>query len=137
MTTAYHDEYGSILDEFIYQKEIAAILVFTSPRDWVWNLGLDLYSSIFSEATSVMTCKLYMDGFADCWSQQCLDLQICLDLLLSTRGRLGTRSPLNGDPSLPNHGYQQDGQPSMYKSIPVLKHCRMLITRHRALLLQS
>ncbi|ROW17713.1 hypothetical protein VPNG_00917 [Cytospora leucostoma] len=85
MTTAYHDEYGNILDDFSQEQEITAILVFTSPRDW------------------------------------CLDLQICLDLLLSSRGRLGTRSPLNGDPNLPNYGYQQDGQPKLFFCNPDLE----------------
>lgn len=35
------------------------------------------------------------------------DAQIVLDLLLADNGVLGTTSPLNGNPSLPNHGYQQ------------------------------
>lgn len=49
-----------------------------------------------------------------CPRDWCLDLQICLDLLLSKDGVLGTRSELNGSPNLPNHGYQQDGQPTIY-----------------------
>lgn len=35
MTTAHHDEYGNILDDFSHEQEIAAIFVWTSPRDWV------------------------------------------------------------------------------------------------------
>ncbi|ROW12436.1 hypothetical protein VMCG_00758 [Cytospora schulzeri] len=85
MTTAYHDQYGNILDDFSHEQQIAAIFVWTSPRDW------------------------------------CLDLQICLDLLLSSQGRLGTRSSLNGDPRLPNHGYQQDGQPKLFFCNPDLE----------------
>ncbi|MCJ1309551.1 hypothetical protein MMC25_003211 [Agyrium rufum] len=49
-----------------------------------------------------------------------LDLQIILDLLLSHRGYLGTLSPLNGDSSLPNCGYQQNGQPPLYFANPDL-----------------
>ena len=49
-----------------------------------------------------------------------LDIQIVLDLLLSHAGILGTLSSLNGDSSLPNHGYQQDGQPDLYFSNPDL-----------------
>lgn len=49
-----------------------------------------------------------------------LDSAIILDLLLSTQGRLGTISKLNGDASLPNYGYQQDGQPPLYFSNPDL-----------------
>lgn len=44
----------------------------------------------------------------------CLDLQVSVDLLLSEGGRLGTRSPKNGNEQLPNAGYQQDGQPTFY-----------------------
>ncbi|KAL2757688.1 hypothetical protein ACRALDRAFT_2099918 [Sodiomyces alcalophilus JCM 7366] len=40
-----------------------------------------------------------------------LDIQIMVDLLLSRQGVLGTYSAKNGDRSLPNDGWQQDGQP--------------------------
>lgn len=49
-----------------------------------------------------------------------LDTQLILDLLLSQNGVLGTISPLNNNPSLPNRGYQQDGQPPLYFSNPDL-----------------
>jgi ribonucleotide monophosphatase NagD (HAD superfamily) len=49
-----------------------------------------------------------------------LDAQIIKDVLLSTRGILGTLSAKNGDASLPNNGYQQDGQPPLYFSNPDL-----------------
>ena len=49
-----------------------------------------------------------------------LDIQLILDLLLSQSGILGTLSPLNNNPSLPNRGYQQDGQPKLYFSNPDL-----------------
>ena len=42
-----------------------------------------------------------------------LDTTILLDLLLSHKGYLGTRSALNGNLTLPNNGYQQDGQPPL------------------------
>jgi HAD superfamily hydrolase (TIGR01456 family) len=45
-----------------------------------------------------------------------LDIQIIVDLLLSQEGYLGTYSPKNGDPSLPNCGWQGDGQPALYFS---------------------
>ncbi|KAL1854325.1 hypothetical protein Daus18300_011511 [Diaporthe australafricana] len=78
MTASYHGEHGKVAEDFSHEKEIAAIFVFSSPRDW------------------------------------CLDLQVCLDLLLSSRGRLGTESALNGDTTLPNNGYQQDNQPRLF-----------------------
>ncbi|KAG6353446.1 hypothetical protein INS49_005627 [Diaporthe citri] len=36
MTSAYHDQYGNIADDFSHEEKIAAIFVFTSPRDW-WS----------------------------------------------------------------------------------------------------
>ncbi|KXX74562.1 Cat eye syndrome critical region protein 5 [Madurella mycetomatis] len=45
-----------------------------------------------------------------------LDIQLITDLLLSHQGYLGTLSPKNNDPSLPNRGWQQDGQPPLYFS---------------------
>ena len=49
-----------------------------------------------------------------------LDTQIILDLLLSNQGYLGTTSPKNNNPNLPNRGYLQDGQPPLYFSNPDL-----------------
>ncbi|PHH82293.1 hypothetical protein CDD82_6473 [Ophiocordyceps australis] len=47
------------------------------------------------------------------WS---VDIQLIHDLLVSHRGYLGTISALNGDASLPNRGWQQDGQPELWVS---------------------
>ncbi|KAJ6446887.1 HAD-superfamily hydrolase, subfamily IIA, CECR5 [Purpureocillium lavendulum] len=47
------------------------------------------------------------------WS---LDIQVIHDLLVSHRGYLGTVSSKNGDASLPNRGWQQDGQPELWIS---------------------
>lgn len=49
-----------------------------------------------------------------------LDVTVITDLLLSKQGVLGTVSEKNGDDSLPNRGYQQDGQPPLYFSNPDL-----------------
>ncbi|KAF2788615.1 cat eye syndrome critical region protein 5 precursor [Melanomma pulvis-pyrius CBS 109.77] len=49
-----------------------------------------------------------------------LDTQIILDVLLSEQGILGTYSGKNGQASLPNKGFQQDGQPPLYFSNPDL-----------------
>lgn len=53
-----------------------------------------------------------------------LDTQIIKDVLLSSQGIMGTLSDKNGDPSLPNKGYQQDGQPPLYFSNPDLSTLR-------------
>lgn len=45
-----------------------------------------------------------------------LDAAIILDVLLSREGIMGTISSKNGDRSLPNRGYLQDGQPPLYYS---------------------
>lgn len=49
-----------------------------------------------------------------------LDSQIILDLLLSKDGVIGTYSGKNGDPTLPNNGWQQDNQPALFFSNPDL-----------------
>jgi HAD superfamily hydrolase (TIGR01456 family) len=49
-----------------------------------------------------------------------LDSQIILDLLLSKDGIIGTYSEKNGDPTLPNNGWQQDNQPALFFSNPDL-----------------
>lgn len=49
-----------------------------------------------------------------------LDATVILDTMLSKDGYLGTLSEKNGDASLPNNGYQQDGQPPLYYSNPDL-----------------
>ncbi|CZR58585.1 related to cat eye syndrome critical region protein 5 precursor [Phialocephala subalpina] len=46
-----------------------------------------------------------------------LDSQIILDLLSSKQGILGTYSDKNGDTSLPNNGWQQDGQGGFQASL--------------------
>ncbi|CAN8096410.1 unnamed protein product [Discula destructiva] len=85
MTLAHHQEHGKIKPSFTPDQRIAAIFVFSSPRDWV------------------------------------IDIQVCLDLLASEGGRLGTRSSLNGKSDMLNHGYQQDGQPQLYFCNPDLE----------------
>ncbi|KAI9055201.1 hypothetical protein LZ554_000165 [Drepanopeziza brunnea f. sp. 'monogermtubi'] len=47
-----------------------------------------------------------------------LDYQVVMDLLLSEKGIFGTVSSKNGDASLHNRGYLQDGQPMVYFSNP-------------------
>ncbi|KAJ5239643.1 hypothetical protein N7468_004262 [Penicillium chermesinum] len=49
-----------------------------------------------------------------------LDTQVIMDILLSRQGLVGTLSEKNGQTNLPNHGYQQDGQPHLYFSNPDL-----------------
>ena len=49
-----------------------------------------------------------------------LDSTIILDALLSKKGIMGTLSEKNNRPDLPNKGYQQDGQPTLYFSNPDL-----------------
>ncbi|KAI1107086.1 HAD-superfamily hydrolase [Jackrogersella minutella] len=61
-----------------------------------------------------------------CWSSPrdwCLDLQLIQDLLLSKGGVLGTVSPKNGDATLENNGYLQDGQPQLFFCNPDFEWC--------------
>jgi HAD superfamily hydrolase (TIGR01450 family) len=55
--------------------------------------------------------------FSDIDSQsRDLDLQLITDLLLSSKGIIGTVSEWNGQNSFPNRGYGQDDQPAIYFS---------------------
>jgi len=45
-----------------------------------------------------------------------LDTTVILDTLMSSQGVLGTLSPKNNNPELPNRGFLQDGQPPLYFS---------------------
>ncbi|KAH7316664.1 HAD-like domain-containing protein [Stachybotrys elegans] len=45
-----------------------------------------------------------------------LDIQAIHDLLISHQGYVGSLSEKNGDTSLPNNGWQQDGQPELWIS---------------------
>ena len=49
-----------------------------------------------------------------------LDIQVIIDVLLSSQGILGTFSDKNHQNDLPNRGFQQDGQPPIYFSNPDL-----------------
>lgn len=49
-----------------------------------------------------------------------LDIQVIIDVLLSSQGILGTYSDKNHRNDLPNRGFQQDGQPPIYFSNPDL-----------------
>ncbi|KAI1140437.1 HAD-superfamily hydrolase [Hypoxylon sp. FL0543] len=84
ITKAHHAEHARVSDT-LRSTQIAAILCWTSPRDWT------------------------------------LDLQVVNDLLLSSGGVIGTVSPKNGDESLPNRGYLQDGQPKLFFCNPDFK----------------
>ncbi|KAI8963721.1 HAD-superfamily hydrolase [Daldinia sp. FL1419] len=77
ITKSHHEKFGR-KNNILRNTPIAAIMFWSSPRDW------------------------------------CLDLQIVTDLLLSSKGVIGTLSAKNGDASLPNHGFQQDGQPKLF-----------------------
>lgn len=49
-----------------------------------------------------------------------LDIQVIIDVMLSSQGILGTLSDKNHRDDLPNRGFQQDGQPPIYFSNPDL-----------------
>lgn len=70
-----------------------------------------------SPSTSLKVDAIFVYNDPRDWG---LDTQIIKDVLLSQNGILGTLSPKNGDASLPNKGYQQDGQPPLYFSNPDL-----------------
>nr|OQO19792.1 hypothetical protein B0A51_11764 [Rachicladosporium sp. CCFEE 5018] len=91
------------------------------PEIWPFARNfLDYYSSFARPLPSADPLKvdaIFVYNDPRDWG---LDSTILLDLLLSSKGVLGTLSPKNGDASLPNNGYLQDSQPHLYYSNPDL-----------------
>ncbi|KAF1952614.1 HAD-superfamily hydrolase [Byssothecium circinans] len=98
------------------------------PETWPFSQQLLPYYSTFtrplpapidpaSPSTSLRIDAVFVYNDPRDWG---LDTQIIKDVLLSRGGILGTLSPKNGDVSLPNRGYQQDGQPPLFFSNPDL-----------------
>jgi HAD superfamily hydrolase (TIGR01456 family) len=90
------------------------------PKIWPFSSLLEPYYRSISrplpaDPLKVDAILVFSDPFD--WA---LDTQIIMDLLLSKDGVLGTYSEKNGDPSLPNRGYLQDGQPKLVFSNPDL-----------------
>ncbi|KAF2820014.1 HAD-superfamily hydrolase, partial [Ophiobolus disseminans] len=105
----------------------ADVLV-SCPEIWPFSQHLLSYYSDFarplpapidpsSPSTSLRIDAVFVYNDPRDWG---LDAQIIKDVLLSTHGILGTLSSKNGDKSLPNNGYQQDGQPVLFFSNPDL-----------------
>lgn len=63
MTSAYHDKYGNIADDFSHEEKIAAVFVFTSPRDWVRAMRINSPTkpaqslTLTSHTYSAWTCR--------------------------------------------------------------------------------
>ena len=93
------------------------------PEVWPWKSFRDYYNifakplpkpiSAESPEDSLKVDAIFIYNDPRDWG---LDLQLILDIMLSKQGILGTYSSKNGDKSLPNNGYLQDGQPSLYCS---------------------
>lgn len=115
-----------------------ADIVLSQPKVWPFSSPMDMHnakplpvavltpassttslsSSSSSDSSSSSSPPLKVDAifvFNDPrdWA---LDSQIIVDLLLSQDGVVGTLSAKNGDPALPNAGWQMDGQPPLYFS---------------------
>lgn len=107
---------------------IPADIIIAEPTIWPFNqVFTDYYKSIARDlptpirhqdpANSLKIDAVFVFNDPRDWA---VDTQIILDLLLSSKGILGTYSKKNGDKSLPNNGWQQDGQPHLYFSNPDL-----------------
>ncbi|RMZ91415.1 hypothetical protein DV736_g1337, partial [Chaetothyriales sp. CBS 134916] len=94
------------------------------PETWPFSKNFGSYYSEFAKALpkpinpgspqdSLKIDAIFIYNDPRDWG---LDLQLILDLLLSKEGILGTYSAKNGNRSLPNNGYLQDGQPPLYCS---------------------
>jgi HAD superfamily hydrolase (TIGR01450 family) len=101
--------------------------------------GADIHSVHHGTTFSEITCSSFQSYSSDCndyilnadgrlqisavfifsnldSQSRDLDLQLIADLLLSSKGIIGTVSEWNGQDSFPNRGYGQDGQPRIYFS---------------------
>ncbi|KAK8239352.1 HAD-like domain-containing protein [Phyllosticta capitalensis] len=110
-----------VAEQYGYQTVITPADIYVANPD-IWPFSHALHSHYASFARPLPSPSPKIDAifvYADPrdWG---LDLSLILDLLLSSRGQLGTLSPLNGRADLPNRGYQQDAQPPLHFSNPDL-----------------
>ncbi|KKA26461.1 hypothetical protein TD95_000120 [Thielaviopsis punctulata] len=80
-------------------------------------LPVPLYNPATPNAPALKIDAIFVFNDPRDWA---LDIQIITDLLQSQNGILGTYSPRNADTSLPNAGWQADGQPRVFFSNPDL-----------------
>lgn len=57
MTASYHKEHGKVAEGYTHDKEIAAIFVFSSPRDWVRTCPVRVTNS-YTKLLANLTCVL-------------------------------------------------------------------------------
>jgi len=123
------DSCRAVAEAYGFQTVVTpADILAAYPEVWPFSQHLLPYYSSFarplpapiepaSPSTSLRIDAVFVYNDPRDWG---LDAQIIKDVLLSSQGILGTLSSKNGDASLPNSGYQQDGQPTLYFSNPDL-----------------
>ncbi len=109
-----------VAEMYGFQSVITSADIITQyPKYWPFNqIGEEYYQSFAKPLpapinpadpeNSLKISAIFVFNSSRDWG---LDAQLCLDLLISDRGILGTESPLNGRSDLPNNGWQGGGQP--------------------------
>jgi hypothetical protein len=104
----------------------SADIIAQYPKYWPFNqIGKEYYQSFArplpapinpaEPENSLKISAIFVFSSSRDWG---MDAQLCLDLLVSDRGVLGTQGPLNGEVGLPNNGWQQGGQPPIILANP-------------------
>ncbi|KAH7381663.1 cat eye syndrome critical region protein 5 precursor [Pyrenochaeta sp. MPI-SDFR-AT-0127] len=123
------DKCRAVAEHYGFKTVITPGDIFTAyPDVWPFSQQLLPYYKSFtrplpapidptSPSTSLRIDAIFVYNDPRDWG---LDSQIIKDVLLSKQGILGTLSSKNGNSALPNRGYQQDEQPTLYFSNPDL-----------------
>jgi HAD superfamily hydrolase (TIGR01456 family) len=129
VTGGEQDRCRNIAETYGYNQVITpGDILMAYPTIWPFNqLWTDYYVKIArplpkpinpnNESESLKVDAIFVFNDPRDWA---LDCQLILDFLLSREGILGTYSSKNGNTSLPNHGWQQDSQPTLIFSNPDL-----------------
>ncbi|KAI8284934.1 hypothetical protein K4K59_007299 [Colletotrichum sp. SAR11_240] len=99
------DIIGAHPDVFPFERLMKQVYAETAER-----LPKPIHSGNMRDADALKIDAMFVFNDPRDWA---LDIQIITDLLLSRDGILGTYSSKNGDKTLPNSGWQQDGQPPL------------------------
>ncbi|KAM0323141.1 hypothetical protein ACHAQA_008991 [Verticillium albo-atrum] len=82
-------------------------------RETAQPLPKPMHTGTMADADALKIDAMFVFNDPRDWA---LDVQLILDMLLSRQGFIGTFSGKNGDASLPQNGWQQDGQPPLILS---------------------
>jgi ribonucleotide monophosphatase NagD (HAD superfamily) len=116
-----------VAETYGFQPVITSTDIITQyPKYWPFNqIGKEYYEPFArplpapinsaDPGNSLKISAIFVFNSSRTWG---MDAQLCLDLLISDRGILGTESPMNGRSGIPNNGWQNGGQPAIHFANP-------------------